>query len=139
MVVTLSIVVPVYNVEQYLVNCIESLIAQDIAKESYEIILVDDGSTDKGGKICDDFAAREDNIRVFHQTNQGLSVARNTGILAARGTFIQFVDSDDYLEPNVLSSIISIMTEFDLEVIRFRYRKVIEGHFSHGSFRSGER
>lgn len=127
MVVTLSIVVPVYNVEPYLAKCIESLLVQGIAKESYEIILVDDGSTDGGGKICDDFAARENNIRVIHQTNQGLSVARNTGVFAARGTFIQFVDSDDYLEPNVLSSLINIMTEYDLEIIRFRYRKVIEG------------
>lgn len=127
MFVVLSIVVPVYNVEPYLAKCIESLLAQDIAKELYEIILVDDGSNDNGGKICDDYAARENNIRVFHQTNQGLSVARNTGILAARGTFIQFVDSDDYIESNVLSSLISIMTEYDLEVIRFRYRKVVEG------------
>lgn len=120
----LSIVVPVYNVEAFLKKCVDSLLAQDLPKEEYEIILVDDGSTDGSGALCDILAEEQGNIRVIHQQNRGLSVARNTGIAAVKGEYIQFVDSDDYLCPNVLGGLIKQMEDQDLDILRFNYQNV---------------
>lgn len=103
--IKLSIVVPVYNVESYLDRCINSLIKQD-ASFSYEILLVDDGSTDNSGAICDSYAERYDKISVIHQKNQGLGPARNTGLEYARGQYIGFVDSDDWVEPTMYKSLL---------------------------------
>ena len=122
----LSIVVPVYNVEAYLEKCVGSLLAQDLPQEAYEIILVDDGSTDSCSAICDSFAAGYGNIRVIHQPNKGLSGARNTGIAAANGKYIQFVDSDDFLLPDVLGALVGLMKEQDLDILRFNYQNVNE-------------
>lgn len=90
-----SVIVPVYNVEPYLEQCVESILAQTY--ENLEIILVDDGSTDKSGEICDRYAEKDSRIRVIHQENAGVSVARNTGLDICRGDYIGFVDSDDYI------------------------------------------
>lgn len=120
----LSIVVPVYNVEAFLKKCVDSLLAQDLPREEYEIILVDDGSTDGCGALCDTFAAEQGNIRVIHQQNRGLSGARNTGIAEAKGEYIQFVDSDDYLCPNVLGGLVKIMDDKSLDILRFNYQNV---------------
>lgn len=122
----LSIIVPIYNVANYLTKCICSLLEQDLSTADYEIILVDDGSTDACGEIADNFADKYDNIHVIHQKNAGLSAARNTGAKAASGTYIQFVDSDDYLEPNVLGILISKMENEELDVLRFNYQNVNE-------------
>ena len=99
----LSIIMPVYNVEDYLCKCIDSVLNQDY--EDYEVILVDDGSPDECPKICDSYAKKHDNIRVVHRENGGLSAARNSGIEVAIGEYILFVDSDDYIEPNVLGTL----------------------------------
>ena len=101
----------------------DSLINQDLSSDEYEIILVDDGSTDGCQAICDDYAAQNINIHVIHQTNAGLSEARNCGIKIAQGEYVMFVDSDDYLEPNVLSAIVKRMERDNLDVLRFRYQK----------------
>lgn len=122
----LSIVVPIYRVEPYLRKCVDSLLAQDLNPEEYEIILVDDGSPDNCGKIADEYTAKFGNVRVIHQENGGLSVARNTGIKAAKGEYIQFVDSDDYLEPNVLGALVGRVERDSLDVLRFNYRNVNE-------------
>lgn len=126
MVLILSIIVPIYNVESYLRKCVDSLLAQDLPESAYEIILVDDGSTDASGDIANEYAERYANIRVIHQVNGGLSAARNTGIDAAQGNYIQFVDSDDYLEPNVLSGLVEKMERDELDVLRFNYQNVNE-------------
>lgn len=97
----ISIIVPVYNVEQYLEECADSLLAQTYSP--IEIILVDDGSADSSGRICDMYAQKYDSVRVIHQANGGLSAARNTGIASARGSYITFVDSDDRLDPGALA------------------------------------
>ena len=120
----LSIIVPVYNVEAHLQKCVDSLLSQDIPQTDYEIILVDDGSTDKSGELCDFFAANSGNICVIHQQNRGPSAARNTGIAAATGKYIQFVDSDDYLCPNVLGGIIYQLENQSLDVLRINYQNV---------------
>ena len=92
---SISIVVPIYKVEKYLRRCIESLINQDYP--DIEIILVDDGSPDNCGTICDEYAQKDARIIVIHQQNGGLSAARNTGIDVARGEYLMFVDSDDWV------------------------------------------
>lgn len=120
----LSIIVPVYNVEAFLDKCIDSLLAQDLPQEGYEIILVDDGSTDGSGKLCDSLAAEHGNIRVIHQQNRGLSGARNAGIPAVSGDSVLFVDSDDYLCPNVLGGLVRQMEDKDLDILRFNYQNV---------------
>lgn len=122
----LSIIVPVYNVEKYLRKCVDSLLTQDLSHEEYEIILVDDGSTDQCGMICDEYAASHSNVKVLHQQNGGLSAARNSGIAVAQGRYVQFVDSDDYLEPNVLKTLAEKMENRQLDVLRFNYRNVNE-------------
>lgn len=91
----ISVIVPVYNVENYLSACIESIINQTFS--DLEIILVNDGSTDRSGEICDEYARKDSRIKVIHKSNAGLSVARNTGLDVAQGSYILFVDSDDYI------------------------------------------
>lgn len=120
----LSVIVPVYNVEKYLSKCVESLLCQDLPPEEYEIILVDDGSPDRCGEICDEYAADHHQIKVIHRPNGGLSAARNTGIEIAQGRYVQFVDSDDYLEPNVLKFLVEKMQLDCLDVLRFNYQNV---------------
>ena len=122
----LSIIVPIYKVEQYLCKCVDSLLNQDIKPEEYEIILVDDGSPDRCGEICEEYAVRYSNFKVIHRENGGLSAARNSGIDVAQGRYVQFVDSDDYLEPNVLKALVDTMEHEGLDVFRFNYRNVNE-------------
>ncbi len=96
----ISVIVPVYNVEKYVDKCIESIINQTY--KNLEIILVDDGSTDNSGKICDEYAKADSRVVVMHKNNGGLSDARNTGINEAKGRYITFVDSDDYIDVNMI-------------------------------------
>lgn len=97
----ISIIVPVYKVEKYISKCIESIIAQTF--DDWELILVDDGSPDKSGVICDHYSKINNKIRTFHKPNGGVSSARNCGMLEARGEWFYFLDSDDYIEPNTLA------------------------------------
>lgn len=99
----ISIVVPVYNVEKYLVRCLDSIINQSIRE--IEIILVDDGSTDISGDICDKYALQDERIKVIHKENGGLVSARQAGIKVASGQYIGFVDSDDWIESNMFQSL----------------------------------
>ena len=98
----ISIIVPVYNVEKYLQRCIESILAQTFA--DFELLLIDDGSKDKSGDICDEYAATDCRIRVFHKENGGVSSARNLGIEHTKGEWITFIDSDDWVEPDYLAN-----------------------------------
>ena len=98
----ISVIVPVYNTEQYLRRCIDSVLAQTY--QDFELLLIDDGSTDSSGAICDEYAARDSRVRVFHKVNGGVSSARNVGLDNARGEWVTFVDSDDYIEENFLKS-----------------------------------
>lgn len=97
----ISVIVPVYKVEQYLPRCIDSILAQTFT--DFELLLIDDGSPDNSGKICDEYAKKDERIRVFHKENGGVSSARNLGLDKARGEWIAFVDSDDILFPDSLS------------------------------------
>lgn len=124
----LSIIVPVYNVAKYLQKCLDSLLNQDIDKEVYEIIVVNDGATDNSGEIAKEYAEKYSNIILINQKNQGLSGARNTGIKAAKGKYIQFVDSDDYLEPNIEKTLVDKMESDNLDILRFNYQNVNESY-----------
>lgn len=97
--ILLSIIIPVYNVENYIRKCLDSLI-QCIDSDETEIICIDDGSTDRSGEICDDYQNKNINIKTIHQKNKGVASARNTGICYAKGQYIAWVDSDDYVSPN---------------------------------------
>lgn len=122
--IKLSIIVPIYGVEQYLRKCVDSLLSQDLLSSKYEIILVDDGGHDKCPQICDDYAALHKNIRVVHRENGGLSAARNSGIEAAQGEYVMFVDSDDYIEPNVLGGLLAQVEREELDVLRYNFQNV---------------
>lgn len=122
-----SIIVPVYNVDSYLEKCVFSLLEQNIAQDSYEIILVNDGSTDKSKQVAERLSSENDNVILINQDNQGLSGARNTGLSIAQGEFVMFVDSDDELFPNVLGDLCSLAYENDLDVCAYRMR-YCDGH-----------
>ena len=121
--IKLSIVVPVYNVQEYLPACLESLLSQAQGRP-VEVLLVDDGSTDGSGQLCKAWAARWPQVRLFEQENGGASAARNLGIRQARGEYIQFVDSDDWLEEGALDKILAALEkEPDLLLLNLnRYR-----------------
>jgi glycosyltransferase EpsJ len=117
-----SIIIPVYNVERYLNHCLDSIIAQSYT--DLEIILIDDGSTDKSGEICDSYAQKDKRIKVIHQKNSGVSAARNAGIDAAAGCYISFVDSDDWISPDMYETIAGYIANDDIDILRFNaYRK----------------
>lgn len=122
--IKLSIIVPIYGVEPYLRKCVDSLLAQDLPSSEYEIILVDDESPDVCPQICDEYAAAHENIRVIHRENGGLSAARNSGIEIAQGDYLMFVDSDDYIEPNVLGKLMAQVERENLDVLRYRLQYV---------------
>ncbi|UII79909.1 glycosyltransferase [Flagellimonas sp. CMM7] len=113
----ISIVIPVYNVEIYLEQCLDSIISQTY--QNLEIILVNDGSVDASGRICDDYAKRDSRIKVVHQANQGVSEARNTAIKLATGELASYVDSDDWIEIDMYETLVKKIVEFDLDVIEF--------------------
>lgn len=120
----LSVIVPVYRVEAYLDTCIQSVITQnEFVNGLAELILVDDGSPDNCGAICDRYAKEHAHITVVHKENGGLSDARNCGIRAARGRYVQFLDSDDYLVPNALQRILSLL-EQQPDVLIFRHTEI---------------
>ena len=106
----ISIIVPVYNAEKVLHYCVDSLLSQTY--RDFEIILVDDGSTDCSGTVCDNYADKDPRIRVIHQQNGGVSNARNNGIIEAKGEYICFVDSDDYVSSNYLSALIEVKDRY---------------------------
>lgn len=116
--IDLSIIVPVYNVESYLKQCIESII--EINEFSYELFLIDDGSTDNSAAICDEYA-NVDNIYIVHKKNEGVSAARNVGIKLARGKYLTFVDSDDFIDAKSLSVMMENLRGEDIAVSGFNY------------------
>ena len=116
----ISVIIPVYNVEDYLHYAIESLEKQTYG--NFEIILVNDGSTDDSGKLCDEYSEKYSNVRVFHKENGGLSDARNFGVQQAKGEFITFLDPDDYLEVYSLELLAGIQEMYDCDIVSTRVK-----------------
>ena len=110
-----SIIVPVYNVEKYLRKCLDSLINQTY--KNLEIIVINDGSTDNSADICDEFAVKDSRVLVIHQKNSGVSVARNVGLDKMTGSYVTFVDSDDYLEKNAVERFLQIMCNNSADIV----------------------
>lgn len=129
-----SIIVPVYNVEKYINRCIESLINQTFS--DIEIILVDDGSTDTSGEKCDYYAERDSRIKVIHQSNRGLSGARNQGIDSALGEWLLFVDSDDYVESEYVECLYreAIISNVDIAICNYVFRMEDGKEFARSSY-----
>ena len=104
-----SIIIPVYNVKEYLKECVESCITQSY--DNIEIVLVDDGSTDGSGKICDEFSSKYERIKCIHKKNGGLSDARNYGIENSSGDYVMFVDSDDLISNNIVEELLTLIVD----------------------------
>jgi len=121
----ISVIVPVYNVEPYLKRCLDSIINQSM--KEIEILVIDDGSTDKSGEICNEYAKIDDRIKVTHQKNSGLSHTRNFGLDQAQGKYVMFVDSDDYVEENFCQIPYEIAEKNCVDIVMFRYNHFIDG------------
>lgn len=127
-----SIIVPVYNVEDYIKRCIDSLIYQTY--KNIEILLVDDGSTDKSGNICDEFGKVDKRIKVIHKKNGGLSDARNIGIQESKGNYLCFIDSDDFIEKDMIEKLYNSIKKHDSDiaccakVIEFQNKKIVKNN-----------
>ena len=113
----ISIIVPVYNVEKYLPRCVDSILNQTFT--NFELILVNDGSTDRSGIICDQYKKRDNRIKVIHKTNEGVSKARNIGISEAKGRYIEFIDSDDWIERSLLEDTLKQIRIDNSDIIFF--------------------
>lgn len=111
----ISVIVPVYNVEQYLPKCIDSILAQTFT--DFELLLIDDGSPDNSGAICDEYARKDPRIRVYHEENGGVSSARNLGIENAKGCWLSFIDADDWVEHNYLSAFVDITKSVQVDMV----------------------
>ena len=124
----LSIIVPGQNVEAYIGKCLDSLLNQDISSSDYEIIVVNDGSTDRTKEIVEGYVSSHSNVILINQQNKGLSGARNSGVKVARGSYVMYIDSDDYIEKNVLGGLLAQVERDNLDVLRYNYRNVNEDY-----------
>lgn len=118
----ISVIVPIYNTESYINKCIDSIIEQTYT--NLEIILIDDGSTDNSGRICDEYASKDARIKVIHQQNGGMSDARNKGLDVATGEIITFVDSDDYIDSLMYEKMLELQEEHDADIVCCAYKLV---------------
>ena len=126
----ISVIIPVYNVEKYLKRCVDSVLRQDGI--SLEIILVDDGSTDSSGQICDDYAANQPNIKCLHISNAGPATAKNKGYDVATGNYVAFIDSDDEIKPDMFNSMLQAGYKHHADIVCCNYIQIDEeGHISH--------
>ena len=117
----ISVIVPVYNVENYLEKCLYSLLNQTYS--NIQIVLIDDGSTDKSGKICDSYLEKDKRIVVYHTSNRGVSSARNLGLANSKGKYIYFLDPDDYLEVDALEKLHDHIEKFATDLVQCSYYK----------------
>lgn len=125
-----SVIVPIYKVEDYMEECVASILAQKYT--DFELILVDDGSKDKCGTMCDDYATKDERIRVIHKENGGLSSARNAGLEIAKGEFIAFVDSDDVIHADYLQDMVNLATSHKADIVCCAFTKGEQVQFEDG-------
>ena len=119
---TISVIVPVYNVAQYLPQCVDSILSQDYG--DLEVILIDDGSTDPSGEICDQYATRDSRVHVIHQKNGGAAAAKNAGLRIASGDYLTFADSDDYPEPGAYGFLMKTLLETGADAVQGSFREI---------------
>ena len=121
----ISIIVPIYNVGKYLPRCIESILNQTF--NNFELILVNDGSTDNSGVVCDDYAKKDTRIKIVHKSNGGVSSARNAGLYVAKGEYIGFVDPDDYIDKNMYEKLYRLCIDNNSDIAICRFNREING------------
>ncbi|MBR3579570.1 MAG: glycosyltransferase family 2 protein [Lachnospiraceae bacterium] len=131
--IRISVIMPVYNAEKHLKTSIESVLKQSYT--DFELIIVDDGSKDSSGKICDEFALSDSRIKVIHQQNSGVSKARNTGIAVSTGDYIVFLDSDDEMDPNLIEDNLKLVEKYDPDVLIFNFRYVFSDHIEDNDYK----
>ena len=124
-----SIIVPVYNAENYIRRCVDSILGQEYT--DFELILTDDGSTDASGAICDEYAAKDSRVRVIHKPNTGVSDTRNTAIAQAQGTYLQFLDSDDWITSNATKLLVRTAQEYNCDLVIADFYRVVGERVSH--------
>jgi glycosyltransferase involved in cell wall biosynthesis len=122
-----SVVVPVYNIKNYIEKCLESIISQSY--ENLEIVVVDDGSTDESGRLCDEFAKKDKRVKVFHKKNGGLSDARNFGIKKSQGEIVALVDGDDYVDADYIKAMYEVMVKDDSDIVVCGFDNIIPSSF----------
>lgn len=122
----LSIIIPAYNVQKYLEKCVQSCLNQDVELSSYEILIINDGSTDNTQPIAEKLAKKYNNVQVINQDNKGLSSARNIGLSHAQGKYIWFIDSDDYISTNILRKIQLILDQTSVDILWLQWQRVNE-------------
>lgn len=127
----LSIIVPIYNAENYITECIESILTQSFS--DFELILIDDGSSDNSGTICDEYKSQDDRIKVVHKHNAGVSIARNIALDIACGKWIAFADADDYYYPDALMTLCNTAVTNDVDVVLAGFNVVVNGKERHGA------
>lgn len=125
MCIKLSVVIPVFNIEDYIGKCLDSVLAQTY--QNYEIIVVNDGSTDATAAVCDEYARKDSRIRVIHKANEGVSVARNAGIDVASGDYFLFFDGDDFMEPYTMEELCAIANEKQADTVIYGYHRYENG------------
>lgn len=111
----ISIIIPIYNSEKFLNKCIDSVLVQ--SEKDFELLLIDDGSTDKSGSVCDEYAKKDNRIRVIHKTNAGTASARNDALDIAKGDYIAFCDNDDYISPYFYETLLNALKETGADVV----------------------
>ncbi|HDR7787023.1 glycosyltransferase family 2 protein [Bacillus cereus group sp. Bc252] len=119
-----SVLIPVYNVEEFIAECIESVLNQTY--QNFEVILINDGSTDSSGMVCEEYAKKDNRLKLYHQNNQGLLTSRQNAISKASGDFCLFLDSDDYWETELLEKINQTIDEYNCDLVIFKYKRVSE-------------
>lgn len=134
--ISISVIMPVYNAEKNLKKSVDSVLKQTYT--DFELIMVDDGSTDSSGKLCDEYAANDKRIKVIHQENSGVSKARNTGIATSRGEYLIFLDSDDEMDLNLLEDNLKIVRKLDPDVLIFNFRYTYTDHYEDNTFKLDE-
>ena len=119
-----SIIIPVYNAEKYIIRCLKSVLNQTYT--NFEVLLIDDGSTDNSGKICDSYSRKDSRIYTYHQANMGQSVARNRALMKAQGKYIVFIDADDYVADTLLEKTIPKMESENIDILIFQHNEITD-------------
>lgn len=119
-----SIIIPVYNAEKYIIRCLESVLNQTYT--NFEVLLIDDGSTDNSGKICDMYNRKDSRVSTYHQPNMGQSAARNSALMKAQGKYIVFIDADDYVADTLLEKTIPKMESEDIDILIFKHKEITD-------------
>lgn len=126
--IKLSVIIPIYNAEIYIETCLLSLFEQSLLESEFEVILINDGSTDQSDSVIKTFAKKHSNIKIIEQTNQGVAIARNKGIQLASGKYILFTDADDFISPNTLSTLLSEAIKNNVDILRGNYQYIDENN-----------